>query len=64
MIDTHSDPGSYAAILPYCTQITITHHDAWLDGLPARLAARKMLRPQRSAAAHKGAATKKRNGSA
>ena len=44
MIDTQSDPGSYASILPYCTQIDVREHDAWLAGLPARLAARKATR--------------------
>lgn len=51
MID-QSPPGSWAAILPYCTQITIL--DDYEAELERRLAARKRLRPIRQQAALKG----------
>ena len=56
MID-QSPPGSWAAILPYCTQITIL--DDYEAELERRLAARKRLRPIRQQAARKGWETRK-----
>lgn len=63
MIDTDSPSGSYAAILPHCTQITVSVYDADAAWLERRLALRKAAR--RIACPHKrGWATRAINGSA